>query len=66
MVGDFLRAEACDQRQPARFVVRVENVNERQKLIGLERRSTFHPSDSLCRGRIQCGRDRLTRAVADP
>ncbi len=41
MVADLVGAEAADQRQPARLVVRVEDVDQAEQLVGLERRAAF-------------------------
>src|SRR6478609_11403810 len=41
MVADLVGAEAVDQRQPARLVVGIEDVDQLQQFIGLQRRPTL-------------------------
>ena len=41
MLADLFGAEAADQRQTARLVVRIENVDQPQQIVRLERRPAF-------------------------
>ncbi len=67
MVAHLVRAEAGNERQTPRLVIRVQNIDELQQLIGLQRRAAFQVRwDSGCRGNIPHGVVGLARAVADP
>ena len=67
MLADLLGAEAADQRQPAGLVVRIEDVDEPQQLVGLERRAAFEAERIFdAAAEFDMGMIGLARAVADP
>ena len=67
MLADLVGAEAADQRQAAGFVVRIENVDQPQQVVGLERRPAFEPERILDAARkFDMRVVVLARAVADP
>jgi hypothetical protein len=67
LVADFLRTDAHDQCQPARFVFRVVDVDQAQQVIGLHRRTALQAERILDAARVFDVRMIvLPRAVADP
>ena len=67
MFADLVGAEAADQRQPAGLVLRIENVDQAQQIVGLERWAAFEPDRILDAARIfDMSVVELARAIADP
>src|SRR5262245_25180066 len=67
MLADLFAAEARDQRQPARLVVGIENVDQLEQLVRLQRRATFQADRVLDAAEIfDMGVIELAGAVADP
>ena len=67
VLADLVGAEAVDQRQPARLVVRVEHVDQLQQLVGLERRTALQPDRVLDAAEIfDMAVIELAGAIADP
>ena len=66
-IGGLVGTDAADQRQPAGFVVRIEDVDQPQQLIRLLRRPGFQAERVLDAAAIfDMGMIELPRAVADP
>ncbi len=64
---DLVGAHARDQRQPARLVFGVENVDEAQQVAGIERRTAFEADRVLDAAQeLDMRAVGLARAVADP
>ena len=66
-VADLVGAEPDDQRQPARLVLRIENVDQPQQLVDLGRRPAFQAQrihDAAAE--LDMGVVGLAGAVADP
>ena len=67
MVEDLVGAEAGDQRQPARLVLRVEHLDQLQQLIGGQRRAAFQADRVLdAAEELDMGMVELAGAIADP
>src|SRR6516165_11134113 len=67
VIGDLFRAEAADQRQPARLILRVEHIDQLDELIGLQRRAAFQADRVLDAAEIfDMAMVELPRAIADP
>ena len=67
MFADLVGAEAADQREPARLVVRIENVDQPQQIVGLQRRAALQAERVLDAAAVFDMRVIvLARAVADP
>ncbi len=67
MLADLVGAETADQREPARLVVRIENVDQPQQVVGFQRRTAFEPDRILDAARpFDMGVIVLAGAVADP
>src|SRR6516225_7361813 len=67
LVGDLVRAEAHDQREPARLVLRIEDVDQSQHLVDLARRTAFQAERVAdAAAELDMGVIGLPRAVADP
>src|SRR6266850_5328153 len=47
VIGDLVRTEAVDQRQPAGLIVRIEHVDQLQQFVRLDRKSTRLNSSHL-------------------
>src|SRR5262245_48951720 len=41
VLSDLLIAEACDQRQPARLIIRIEHLDQPDEIVRLQRRAAF-------------------------
>jgi len=67
MIADLVGAETVDQRQPSGLIVGIEDVDQLQKLVGLERRAAFQPDRVLDAAEIfDMAVVELAGAVADP
>ena len=67
MLLDLVGAEAGDQRQPARLVVRIQHVDKADEFVGLERRAAFEADRVLdAAAEFDMGMVGLAGAVADP
>src|SRR5215813_7455094 len=67
VIGDLVSAKAGDQRQPSRLVVRIEDVNQLEQFIRLEREPAFQPDRVPDAAEIfDMGVVELARAVPDP
>ena len=67
LLADLVGAEPHDQREPARLVLRIENVDQAQQLVDLARRPAFEPErihDAAAE--LDMGVVGLAGAVADP
>src|SRR3712207_7448726 len=49
MISDLVGAEAVDQRQPSRLVIGIEDVDQLQELVRLQRRAAFQADRVLDR-----------------
>ncbi len=66
-VADLVGAHAADQRQPARLVVRVEDVDQPHQIVGLPGRAAFEAERVLdAAEELDMAVIELARAVADP
>src|SRR3984885_6886941 len=64
---DLVRAEPADQREAARLLVRIEDLDQAQELVGRERRTAFEADRVLHPpAKFDVSAAELTRAVADP
>jgi hypothetical protein len=67
VLSHLARAEATDQRDPARLAFGIENVEEPQQRVGLQRRSAFDAERILhAAHELDMRVVRLARAVANP
>ena len=67
MLADLLGAEAADQREAAGLVVRIEDIDQAQQIVGLERGAAFKADRILdAAGIFDVRVIVLARAVADP
>ena len=64
---DLVGAEAADEGEPSGLVLRVEDIDQAQQLVGLERRPALH-ADRIddAAAELHVRAVRLARAVADP
>src|SRR4051794_14853198 len=67
MPFDFVRAEPANQSQSARLVVRIEEIDQPDQVVGLECRPAFEPDRILdTAAEFDMSVVRLARAVANP
>src|SRR6476620_6566179 len=67
MIADLVGAKTVDQRQPSRLVVGIEDVDQLQEFVGLERRAAFQANRVLDAAEIfDMAVVELAGAVADP
>jgi len=67
MIADLVGAHACDQVQAARVVVRVEDVDQANQIVGVHAWADFHPDRVLHPAqKLDMRAVQLARAVADP
>ena len=67
LIANLVRAEPHDQREPARLVFRIENVNQPQQLVDFARGATFETERIHdAPAKLDVRMIRLAGAVADP